>query len=144
MARARLIGAIEAGGSKFVCAIHRTTQEIRNPTNQCRAHHYSKRDISLPDALLSSDGTSAANCLPQQHPAWKLETDYLAQGLVNILTTVSPQLIILGGSVMNRRLHRGVQPRVRELLLGYIDTPQFDGDAEKFPLLPAWRSPEDR
>ena len=41
-----------------------------------------------------------AETLPSDHPAWALEAHYLALGLVNIITILSPQRIIMGGGVM--------------------------------------------
>jgi fructokinase len=62
--------------------------------------------------------------LPEDHPAWLLEADYLAFGLVNIICILSPQRIILGGGVMQQRqLFPLVRRRVRELLNGYIPVP---------------------
>jgi len=62
--------------------------------------------------------------LPADHPAWLLEADYLAFGLVNIICILSPQRIILGGGVMQQRqLFPLVRRRVRELLNGYIPVP---------------------
>jgi fructokinase len=62
--------------------------------------------------------------LPAGHPAWPLEADYLAFGLVNIICILSPQRIILGGGVMQQsQLFPLVRRRVRELLNGYIPVP---------------------
>lgn len=43
---------------------------------------------------------SPAEALPQGHPGWEIEADYLASLCVNITCTVSPQMILLGGGVM--------------------------------------------
>jgi fructokinase len=62
--------------------------------------------------------------LPQDHPAWPLEAHYLALGLASIICTLSPQRIILGGGVMERRfLFPMIRSRVRDLLNGYIQAP---------------------
>jgi fructokinase len=59
--------------------------------------------------------------LPADHEAWQLEAHYLALGLVNVITIVSPQRIILGGGVMAQP---GIFPlihhEVQRLLNGYI------------------------
>jgi fructokinase len=65
-----------------------------------------------------------AETLPADHPAWPLEADYLALGLVNIICCVFPQRIILGGGVMEQaHLFPLVRNRVQELLNGYLKTP---------------------
>lgn len=64
-----------------------------------------------------------AETLPADHPAWPLEADYLALGLVNIICCVFPQRIILGGGVMEQaHLFPLVRSRVQELLNGYLKT----------------------
>jgi fructokinase len=62
--------------------------------------------------------------LPADHPAWPLEADYLAFGLVNIICTLSPQRIIIGGGVMQQpQLFPLVRRRVQELLNNYLPVP---------------------
>ena len=46
-------------------------------------------------------GSSAAEELPPDHPAWPLEARYLALALVNFICTLSPQRIVMGGGVMS-------------------------------------------
>lgn len=59
--------------------------------------------------------------LPADHPAWLLEADYLALGLVNFICVLSPQRIILGGGVMQQhQLFPLVRRRVQELLNDYL------------------------
>jgi fructokinase len=65
-----------------------------------------------------------AETLPPDHPAWPLEAEYLALGLVNFICTLSPQRIILGGGVMQQpHPFPLVRRRVRELLNGYLQAP---------------------
>jgi fructokinase len=67
-----------------------------------------------------------AETLPPDHPAWALEADYLAYGLVNFIVTLSPQRIILGGGVMEQpQLFPLVRQRVLEVLNGYVQAPQI-------------------
>lgn len=65
-----------------------------------------------------------AETLPADHPAWKLEVHYLALGLANLVLTVSPQRIVLGGGVMSSpHMFADVRREVLELLNGYVQTP---------------------
>ncbi|MBP7963867.1 MAG: ROK family protein [Caldilineaceae bacterium] len=59
-----------------------------------------------------------AETLGPDHPAWDLEADYLAYGLVNYICTLSPQRIILGGGVMDQPQ---LFPLVRQKTLGYLN-----------------------
>lgn len=59
--------------------------------------------------------------LPPDHPAWNLEAQYLAQGATNLICTLSPQRIIMGGGVMRQSiLFPEIRRRTLELLNGYI------------------------
>jgi fructokinase len=57
---------------------------------------------------------------------WELESDYLAQALMNFILTVSPQRIILGGGVMHQeQLFPLIRRKVVEKMNGYIRTPEM-------------------
>jgi fructokinase len=78
-----------------------------------------------------------ADALPDEHPAWELEAHYLALGLANLVCTLSPQRVILGGGVMTRRqLFPLIRQKVRELLNGYVQAPAITTDNEVFIVPP--------
>jgi fructokinase len=59
--------------------------------------------------------------LAPDHPAWALEAHYLALGVVNIILTLSPQCIIMGGGVMDQQqIFPMVRREVQQLLNGYV------------------------
>ena len=62
--------------------------------------------------------------LPEDHPAWEIESAYLAQLCANAVLSFSPEMIILGGGVMQQKF---LLPRIRRktaaLLNGYIAHP---------------------
>lgn len=64
--------------------------------------------------------------LDETHEAWDLQAYYLAQGIVNIITVLSPERIILGGGV-SKQTHLLVKVRneVNRLLNGYLNTKQL-------------------
>ena len=65
-----------------------------------------------------------AEQLPPGHPSWHLEAHYLALGLVNIITILSPQRIIMGGGVMKQEhLFPKIRAKVQTLLNGYVQHP---------------------
>lgn len=67
-----------------------------------------------------------AETLPKDHPAWELEAGYIASALAGLIFTLSPQMIVLGGGVMEQaQLFPMVRLRVRQLLNGYIAAPQI-------------------
>ena len=76
--------------------------------------------------------------LPADHPAWGLEAEYLALGLVNIICILSPQRIIMGGGVMEQRhLFPLVRARVRDLLNGYVQVPAILDRIDDYIVPPA-------
>lgn len=75
--------------------------------------------------------------LPPDHPAWQLEAQYLAMGLVNLIYTLSPQRIILGGGVMNQgQLFPLIRTRVKQLLNDYLAAPEIQTQIHDF-IVPA-------
>jgi len=68
----------------------------------------------------------AAHLLPDGHPAWDLEADYLALGILSWTCVLSPERIVLGGGVMQREeLFPKIRLRVGELLNGYLESPEI-------------------
>jgi fructokinase len=58
-------------------------------------------------------------------PVWALEARYLALGLANIVTMLSPRRIIVGGGVMRQpSLLERVRGEMRALLAGYVRMPE--------------------
>jgi fructokinase len=65
-----------------------------------------------------------AERLPDDHPAWELEATYISAALNNIICTLSPQRIVLGGGVMKRNhLFPAIRQKVQTMLNGYLPTP---------------------
>lgn len=79
-----------------------------------------------------------AEALPSDHPAWALEANYLGDGLANLILTVSPQRVILGGGVMQAPgLLPLVRARVHQRLAGYLAIPETDEEIDGFIVPPA-------
>ena len=75
--------------------------------------------------------------LPPDHPAWKLEADYLSLGVANLIFTLSPQRIILGGGIMkNPVLLPAVRNRVKELLNNYLSSSEITHEIEHYLVPP--------
>ncbi len=79
-----------------------------------------------------------AETLAAGHPAWALEARYLALALQNIVCTLSPERIVLGGGVMAQP---ALLPRVRAelaaLLNGYIQAPAVLERMDDYVVAPA-------
>jgi len=56
------------------------------------------------------------------HAAWRLEVEYLAHALVNLICSMSPQRLVLGGGVMQGLNLPALHSAVRGLLNGYLQS----------------------
>jgi fructokinase len=75
--------------------------------------------------------------LPPEHPAWELEAHYLALGIVNLITVLSPQRVILGGGVMQQsHLFPLVRIKVQKLLNGYVQRAAITNEIEQYIVPP--------
>lgn len=76
--------------------------------------------------------------LPDSHPGWDLESDYIALALVNIIYAYSPQRIILGGGVSQHPgLHEAVRCKVKQLMHGYVRSSMVLDRIDEYILPPA-------
>ncbi|MDO9547313.1 MAG: ROK family protein [Pelolinea sp.] len=68
-----------------------------------------------------------AEMLPKEHMAWELEADYISLALMNLICTVSPQKIILGGGVMHQlHLFKKIYQKTQRYLNNYIKSKYLD------------------
>ncbi len=78
-----------------------------------------------------------AETLSEDHPAWELETEYLALALVNYITILSPKKIIIGGGVMNCEfLFSRIRSKVKELLNGYVQASEIIENIDNYIVPP--------
>jgi fructokinase len=65
--------------------------------------------------------------LTDRDEVWQLESEYLGLGLMNVICTLSPQRIIIGGGVPKQpSLLPLVRRRLPGLLAGYFDAPELE------------------
>lgn len=78
-----------------------------------------------------------AEDIPKTHPAWELEAGYIAQALHNYICSVSPEMIILGGGVMQQtHLISLVRKKVKIYLNDYIQSPVIIKNIDQYIVLP--------
>jgi fructokinase len=89
----------------------------------CPYHGDCLEGLACGRAMQARWGEAAEN-LPPDHPGWKLEANYLGQAVANLVCTLSPQRIIIGGGVAG---HAALFPMIRaeaqKLLNGYVQMP---------------------
>jgi fructokinase len=64
-----------------------------------------------------------AETLPSDHAAWGQEAHYIALAVSNLICTLSPRKIVIGGGVMQPILFPRVRDQVQNLLNGYVQSP---------------------
>lgn len=94
-----------------------------SPHGFCPYHDGCLEGLANGPAIEKRWGISA-KLLPEDHVAWELEAEYLAQMCVNTILTLSPKRIVLGGGVMHQmHLFPRIRCRTLELLNGYVAHP---------------------
>lgn len=103
----------------------------------CPFHGDCLEGLASGPALLARWGRPAET-LPPEHAAWALEARYLALALVNLICTVSPQRIVMGGGVMDQaHLFPLVRREVKALLNDYVRAPEILEQIDTFIVPPA-------
>ncbi len=96
------------------------------PQGICPYHGCCLEGMASGPAIEKRWGVSGKE-LPEGHPAWELESAYLAQLCANAIYSFSPEKIILGGGVMQKKF---LLPMIREktaaALNGYIAHPAVE------------------
>ena len=94
-----------------------------NPRGVCPYHDGCLEGLAAGPAIGARVGGDARD-LPDDHVTFAIEAEYLAQMCVNLILTLSPQRILLGGGVMQREaLFPMVRARTQALLGGYVQSP---------------------
>lgn len=75
--------------------------------------------------------------LDENHPAWDLEADYIAQALASYSYVISPQRIILGGGIGSiPHLLPKVQQKTKDFINGYIQSQNILENIESYIVHP--------
>jgi fructokinase len=75
--------------------------------------------------------------LAADHQAWQLEAEYIALGLANLVTILSPQRIILGGGVMDQKqLFPIIRARLQDILSNYIPAREILEEIDRYIVPP--------
>ena len=106
------------------------------PKGICPYHGCCLEGMAAGPAMKEKWGLSARE-LPESHPAWELESDYLSQLCAIAILSFSPEKIILGGGVMRQKF---LFPRIRQKTLkalgGYIVHPAVEEGLENYIVEP--------
>jgi fructokinase len=102
----------------------------------CPFHGDCMEGLASGPAIHARTGKSLQQ-LADTHPQWEIEADYLGQLCAQLVLTVSPQRIIMGGGVMSQtRLFPLIRRRLRHWLGGYIDRSEILTGTESYVVAP--------
>ena len=102
----------------------------------CPFHHDCFECLASGPSIKSRWDSPGEN-LPENHPAWDLEADYIAQALQAVVLMLSPSRIILGGGVMRQmNLFPMIRSNLHTMLNGYIQTKEILSDLDKYIVPP--------
>ena len=103
----------------------------------CPFHKDCLEGLASGPAIQARWGEPAEN-LPLEHPAWELESTYLALALADFVCILSPERIALGGGVMKQRqLFPKVRAKLQAALNGYIQVPETLEEIDSYIVPPA-------
>jgi len=103
----------------------------------CPFHGDCLEGLASGPAILARSGTSLEH-LEAQHPQWEIEADYLGQLCAQLVLTLSPDRIVMGGGVMSQtRLLPLIRERMTHWLGGYIDRDEIRSGADRYVVAPA-------
>jgi len=91
----------------------------------CRYHGDCLEGLASGPSMQARWGQSPET-LPDAHPAWNLEVEYIALALLNLIYVYSPRRIVLGGGVSQHPgFHQAVRRKVQEFNQGYVRSPML-------------------
>ncbi|HTC38726.1 MAG TPA: ROK family protein [Steroidobacteraceae bacterium] len=102
----------------------------------CPFHGDCLEGLASGPAILARTGAELQH-LDAAHVQWQIEADYLGQLCAQLVLTLSPQRIIMGGGVMAESLFPLVRRRTLHWLGGYVDRREILDDIEGYILAPA-------
>ncbi|MBE5815887.1 MAG: ROK family protein [Clostridiales bacterium] len=110
--------------------------EDPNPRGVCPYHEGCMEGLAAGPAI-GARVQGDARDLPDDHPTFAIEAYYLAQMCVNLILTLSPQKIVLGGGVLGREcLLPMVRRETLRLLGGYVQHPAILQDMDNYIVAP--------
>jgi fructokinase len=136
-------GGVVVAGRPLHGLVHPEMGHMRVPRDAgdpfrgtCPFHADCLEGLASGPAILARRGLPA-EALPDDDPVWAVEARYLASGLVNVITVLSPRRIVVSGGVMRHPgLLHDVRTEVRRLLAGYVGTPAIVEAIEAYIVAP--------
>ena len=135
-------GGVVANGAVIHGLLHPEMGHIRvprQPSDQfegcCPTHGDCFEGLAGGKAMELRWGVPAHD-LPRSHEGWVLETRYVAQALANLILTISPKRVIVGGGVTNKLRWVLLREYVQVLINDYLDVPELKARIDEYIVRP--------
>jgi fructokinase len=137
-------GGVVANGRPLHGLVHPEPGHVRIPHDRgrdpfagsCPFHGDCLEGLASGTALRQRWGARGEE-LGGRPEVWELEAEYLALGLANLVLTLSPQRIVLGGGVASAPgLLELVRGRLPGVLAGYVGAPQLGAGIDDYLVAP--------
>lgn len=107
-----------------------------NYKGRCPYHQNCFEGLASGPAIKERWGKSAEE-LEDDHPAWELEADYIAQAMSAFICSFSPKRIILGGGVMQKNfLYPMIREKTQQYLNGYVQSEMITSRIDEYIIPP--------
>jgi fructokinase len=117
--------------------IHPRRHELdREFAGVCPFHADCLEGLASGPAILARTGSELQH-LDAAHAQWEIEADYLGQLCAQLVLTISPQRIILGGGVIGNRLFPLIRRQTLQWLGGYIERREILQNIDSYIVPPA-------
>ena len=105
-------------------------------TGKCPYHRNCFEGLASGPAIKDRWGISAED-LSEDHPAWEMEADYIAQAMSAFICSFSPKRIILGGGVMQKKfLYPMIRNKTQQYLNGYVQSEMVTSRMDEYIVPP--------
>lgn len=126
-------GGVVVDGEIFQGASHPEMGHIhvkRHPEDDyegnCPYHKDCLEGVAAGPSLEARTGIKGQD-LPLDHKIWDIQAYYIGQALMNYSLTLAPDMIVLGGGVMNQNhLLEKIRQQFEEQMADYMETPPAD------------------
>jgi fructokinase len=132
------------GGRPWHGLVHPEAGHMRIPHDRerdpfpgsCPTHGDCWEGLAAGGAIAARWQATPAELAPD-HPAWALEAEYLALGILNLILVASPERVVVGGGVLEQPgLLAMVRARLPELLAGYLEAPELSSEIDRYLVAP--------
>lgn len=117
--------------------VNRSDSEKEYFNGVCPYHSNCLEGMAAGPSVNTRWGVEHSGVLPQDHVAWEIESDYLAQALMTYILICSPKKIIIGGGVMHQQqLFPMIRSKTKQLLNGYVSHSSIIDNVDEFIIPP--------